>query len=70
MSVTNKRRPPEDIQRGRLAKVAKRAAKAAKKLVFDELCSKIVIDQMRLENEIISYGLVSKLVQETTPVYP
>ena len=68
MRLTNNRRPPEDIRREQLEMIAKCNVKAAKKQVLDELCSKIVIDQTRLDNGRIPYGFESKLVQETIPV--
>ena len=67
MIVTNKqRRPPKDIRRDQLRKVAKRAGKAAQKQVLDKLCSKIVNTRKRSGNGRIPYGLVSTLVGETS----
>ena len=61
-------RTPEIIRRDRLRKVAKRAAKAARKQVLDELCSKITNARKGSGDGRIPYGLVSNLVRETTPV--
>ena len=61
-------RTPKIIRRDRLRKVAKRAAKAARKQVLDELCSKITNARKGSGDGRIPYGLVSNLVRETTPV--
>ena len=63
-------RTPKIIRRDRLRKVAKRAAKAARKQVLDELCSKITNARKGSGDGRIPYGLVSNLVRETTPVCP
>ena len=69
MRVINKqRRPADHIRRDRLIKITKRAEKAARRQVLDELCSKIVNEKNRSDNGRIPYGLVSRLVKETTPV--
>ena len=70
MRVTNKRRLPEDIRRDQLKKVAIRAEKAGRRLILDELCSKIVITQRRSVNGRIPYGYVAGLVKEAAQVYP
>jgi len=69
MRATTKRRPPEDIRRDQLRKVAKRAEKAVRRQTIDELCSKIVITQKRSVSGQISYGYVAGLVKETAPVF-
>ena len=70
MRVTNKRRPPEDIRRDQLKKVAKRAEKAGRRQILDELCSKIVSTQKRSLNGQIPYGFVAELVNESAPLFP
>ena len=70
MRVTNKRRPPEDIRRDQLKKVAKRAEKSGRRLILDELCSKILITQTRSVNGKIPYGYIAGLLKEAAPVYP
>ena len=44
------RRPPDDIRRDRLIKITKRAEKAARRQVLDELCSKIVNENNRSDD--------------------
>ena len=51
MRVINKqRRPADHIRRDRLIKITKRAEKAARRQVLDELCSKIVNEKNRSDN--------------------
>ena len=51
MRVINKqRRPADHIRRDRLIKITKRAEKAARRQVLDELCSKIVNKKNRSDN--------------------
>ena len=66
-AINKQRRPVENIRRDRLIKITKRAEKAARRQVLDELCNKIVNEKNRLGNGCIPYGLVSRLVKDTTP---
>ena len=70
MRETIKRRPLKDVRHDQPKKVAKRAEKVSRRLIIDELCSKILITQKRSVNGRIPLGYVAGLVEEVASVYP